>query len=236
MSGVSTSCLIVSAGTGSRMCSDVPKQYLELKGIPVFIYSIRAFAGYADEIVLVIRQEDEKLVSHLLSKHAGEYTGIKIAYGGATRQESVYNGLKMVTGDIVLVHDGARPLVSGSIIERVIEGACQRGSCVAAVPVKDTVKQKEESGKVKTLRREELFAVQTPQGFSYKLLIQAYEKAFNEGFTATDDSSVTEYMGIQTLLVEGGFSNIKITTSEDLILADCFIDALVTEGALNEKG
>jgi 2-C-methyl-D-erythritol 4-phosphate cytidylyltransferase len=148
---------------------------------------------------------------------------VSIVEGGSERQDSVYNGLKAIHNDcdIVLIHDGARPFVTHNIIEEGINIANKTGACIAAVPVKDTIKVASENmDVVNTPNREALWAVQTPQFFKYQLLMGAYEKLQNSNLKATDDAMLIEELGYPVKIINGSYENIKITTPEDLILGE----------------
>jgi 2-C-methyl-D-erythritol 4-phosphate cytidylyltransferase len=148
----------------------------------------------------------------------------RVVVGGASRQDSVFAALRAMERptDFVLVHDGARPFVTADVTERVIEQAREHGGAIVAVPVKDTIKQASENGTVhKTIPRERLWAAQTPQAFSYELLYRAHESAEADGFLGTDDAELVERLGGAAIaIVEGSYENLKITTPEDLIVAE----------------
>jgi 2-C-methyl-D-erythritol 4-phosphate cytidylyltransferase len=147
-----------------------------------------------------------------------------VVAGGLKRQQSVALGLQALRRcDVVLVHDGARPLVTADIIERVVEAAVEHGAAVPAVPVRDTIKRVDGDRVVETLNRDELRAVQTPQGFRYELLVQAHERAREEGFYGTDDATLVERLGHPVAVVPGSPENLKITTPEDLLLAEALL-------------
>ncbi|MCQ2551321.1 MAG: 2-C-methyl-D-erythritol 2,4-cyclodiphosphate synthase [Clostridia bacterium] len=196
--GRRVSVIIGAAGKGTRMGTSTPKQFLRIGEKTILEKTCDAFnRDYIDEI-LVVSSEDIK--------------GFKTVIGGAERQDSIYNGINALEHqDIVLVHDGVRPFVDEETIIRVIEGVIEEGACICAVRPKDTVRTEEE-----TLKRDELFLVQTPQGFTYDLLKEAYDKAFSDGFYGTDDASLVERLGRKVKIVKGSYENIKITTKEDL--------------------
>ncbi|MDD5986542.1 MAG: 2-C-methyl-D-erythritol 4-phosphate cytidylyltransferase [Eubacteriales bacterium] len=210
--GKKVSVVIVAAGRGTRMQGDEPKQFMKLAGVPMFIQTVRVFAkaDLVDEIVLVTGREQMETCRELLAQHPCEKIKA-IACGGSRRQDSSAAGFAVCTGEIVMIHDGARPFVDEQIIQRVAAAASKKGAAVCAVPVKDTIRTRE-----KTLRRDELYAVQTPQGFDYQLLESAFRKAGEDGFAGTDDASLVEHIGCPVEIVEGSYDNIKITTREDL--------------------
>lgn len=218
------SVVIPAAGKGARMESSINKQFECIKGIPVLARTIMVFAEIpeVDEIIVVCAESDFAKIQALLSD-LGLRKGTKTVTGGSTRQESVFNGIKSCSAksDILIVHDGARPFVTREIILRAIRGAREFGACCAGVPVKDTIKTCDESGFIlKTLKRETLMSVQTPQAFKYRIIKEAYEKAYDDEYFGTDDISLVERLGIKCKIVAGSYDNIKITTKEDLILAD----------------
>ncbi len=202
--GKRISVIVAAAGSGRRFGGDVPKQYLKLNDRSVLRNSADAFLAYADQLVAVTDD---------ISRCEKELSGLDalVVKGGSTRQESVYRGLLKADGDIILIHDGARPFVTSQVIENVLEGAMEKGACIPAVTPKDTIRTKE-----MTLDRSSLLAVQTPQGFSRQLILEAYESARKEGFSGTDDASLVERLGAEIAIAEGDYGNIKITTGEDM--------------------
>lgn len=210
--------IIAAAGSGKRMGSGIPKQFLEIEGNPVLVKTALAFSQnqYVDGF-FVVTGEDFIAKSKDLLKDIDKFKGVVV--GGKERQDSVYNGLKMLPEDIdyVLVHDAARPFVTQDIIDVVVEKTVEKEAAVAAVRVKDTIKTIKENGTFKsTLTRNELRSIQTPQGFEKKLLLRAYKKAFNENYYGTDDAVLVEKTGACVYAVDGEYSNIKITTKEDM--------------------
>ncbi len=187
------SVVIVAAGMGKRMKSNINKQYIKLRDKEVVAHTIEVFDknDNIDEIIVVVREDEEKFfVEHVLNKYNFDKR-IKIAHGGNERQDSVYNGLKKVSKEciIVLIHDGARPFVSDLIINNSIEEAIENKAVVVGVPVKDTIKVLDDNNIVtNTPNRKYVWAVQTPQSFDYGLLIKSYENAFEKNFYGTDDA------------------------------------------------
>lgn len=219
--------LVLAAGSGSRMKSQTKKQFMELKGKPVIWYSLFAFEkSRVDQIILVAGKEDiEYCKTNIVDKYGLKKVDVIVA-GGDERYESVYNGLKEVKGDIVLIHDGARPLVSDDIIERSIKNAEKYGACVAGMPVKDTVKIVKENNIIQTTpERKNVWITQTPQAFRYELIKKAYDNLKNEnGENITDDAMVVEaFANHEVRFIEGDYSNIKITTPEDIALAEALL-------------
>ena len=212
--------VIVAAGTGSRMNMGINKQFIKLEGKEVIVYTIEKFYNNPniDDIVVVIKEsESEFFKKEIVERY--NFKNIKIAYGGKERQDSVYNGLKLLDEkcDIVLIHDGARPFVSNKTIDTCIEEAKEHKAIVVGVPVKDTIKVIDNNNNiVDTPNRSVLWAVQTPQTFNYNILLNAYEDAFKSRFYGTDDAMLVERIGHKVKMVEGSYNNIKITTKEDL--------------------
>lgn len=228
--------IVLSAGKGNRMNSQVHKQYMELAGKPVIYYALQAFSESAvDEIVLVVGAgEVEFCQKEIVEKY--HFTKVThIVEGGKERYHSVYEGLKVCTdADYVMIHDGARPFVSQEVITSAMEDVKKSGANIAAVPVKDTIKQVDETGMVvDTPRRDRLWSVQTPQSFSRKLILSAYENMLKQENSAiTDDAMVVEqYGGSNVHVIPGDYCNIKITTPEDLLVAEAFVKKYIK----NEK-
>lgn len=225
--------IVLAAGSGSRMKSKTKKQFMEIKGKPVIWYSLFEFEkSRVDEIILVTGKED---IDYCKKEIVEKYNLKKIknvVAGGSERYESVYNGLKEVTGNIVLIHDGARPLINNEIIERSIEGTIKSDACVVGVPVKDTIKRANKEGYIiDTPNRSELWITQTPQSFKTDLVKMAYKKMKEElekGNTTlniTDDAMVVEeFTTNQVRFVQDDYKNIKVTTPEDIDIAELFIE------------
>ena len=225
--------IVLSAGTGTRMKSNVPKQYLPLEDKPVIYYSLKAFEDSAvDEIVLVTGADDvDYCRTEIVEKF--HFKKVKaIVPGGKERYDSVFEGLKALHDiDYVLIHDGARPLVTQDIIERSMRAVESEQACVVGMPVKDTIKIiDDENYANRTPDRKHLWLVQTPQSFSYDVIRKAYDVLFarqnaGEDIPAiTDDAMLAEQMlGIKVKLIEGSYENIKITTPEDIAIAKLFL-------------
>ena len=217
--------IIPAAGFGSRMGAAVPKQFLELAGEPILARTLRVFLQHPAVAVVVAVLPPEHLHSGqaqllpLLSPNEREK--LLFTAGGATRQESVRNGLAALPVEIgrILVHDGARPLVTAEIIDRCLAGIAQHGAALTAVPVKDTLKEVAGEMICRTVDREQLWQAQTPQGMERSLLEQAYPHAEASGFLGTDEASLLEYAGIPVAVVMGSEQNIKITRPDDLRIA-----------------
>ena len=218
------SVVIVSAGRGSRMKADINKQFLKIKDKEVIAHTIDKFYNNENigEIIIVVREDEQEFFkSNIIDKYG--YKNIKIAFGGPERQDSVYNGLKVLDKncEIVLIHDGARPFVTDEIIEKSIKCAQKYNCAIVGVPVKDTIKIVNENNYVcDTPNRNTLWSIQTPQVFDYSLIMNAHEKAKADEYYGTDDSMLMEYLGYDVKVVEGSYNNIKITTPEDLKIAE----------------
>ena len=222
--------VIVAAGTGSRMNMGINKQFIKLEGKEVIVYTIEKFYNNhnIDDIVVVVKESEvEFFKKEIIEKY--NFKNIKIAYGGKERQDSVYNGLKLLDEkcDVVLIHDGARPFVSNKTVDTCIEEAKEHKAIVVGVPVKDTIKVIDDSNNiVDTPNRSVLWAVQTPQTFDYNILLNAYEDAFESGFYGTDDAMLVERIGHKVKMVEGSYNNIKITTKEDLNIGSQILNSI----------
>lgn len=232
--------LVLAAGSGSRMNAREKKQYMEIYGRPVFYYSLAAFehCREIDDVILVIPEEDEKQVREYLEKWSKEGLGLSklkaIAWGGKERYDSVYSGLQTAAGmekyAYVLIHDSARPMLNETMIQTALKGAVEYRACVLGVPVKDTIKILDQENYVSaTPVRSSLWAMQTPQAFEFPLILGAYQALFQEKqqgkqLNITDDAMVLEYYGGEKVkILEGDYRNIKITTPEDLILAELYL-------------
>lgn len=226
--------IILAAGKGSRMKSDIQKQYLLIKDRPVLYYSLKAFEdSFIDEIVLVTGAEEISYCRDEIVKKYAFTKVTKIVAGGKERYHSVYAGLQAIEDcDYVFIHDGARPFVTGQILQRAYEMVKREKACVVGMPVKDTIKLADESGyAADTPRRDLLWIVQTPQVFSFSLIKEAYtafleqeQELLSQGIKMTDDAMVAEMFSDKKIrLVEGSYENIKITTPEDLKVAEVFL-------------
>ena len=231
MKKVYTSVVIPAAGQGRRMKASINKQYLTLRGRPILSYTLDVFERCAliDEIVLVVNRDEVKICRQQVLTPYG-YKKVRLAVGGDTRQKSVYAGLKAVDSrtQIVLIHDGARPLIQEETIVKSIYETLEHKATVVAVPAKNTIKVVGQDGMVShTPDRATLYEIQTPQSFDYGLILDAHARAVADGFEGTDDASLTERLGIPVKIVLGHYNNIKITTPEDLIIAESMIDFFV---------
>ena len=220
--------IILAAGKGSRMQSEMPKQYLPLLGKPVLFYSLQAFEqSMADEIVLVVgNQEQEYCQKEIVEKYG--FQKVKhIVEGGIQRYDSVYQGLLVSKdADYVLIHDGARPLITTDIINCAICEVKQKGACVVGMPVKDTIQLVTQEQIIEsTPIRERTWLAQTPQCFSYDIAFLAYCKAIEQKDNSiTDDAMVImRYSNKKVSMIEGSYENMKVTTPEDILIAELFL-------------
>ncbi len=226
-----TAAIVPAAGTGSRMNRTVPKQYLPLGGKPILARTMESLDGnpIIDEIIPVLDTKDfDDFRKKILKPHRLKKIK-RIVAGGRTRQESVYNGLKELEEDfdLVLIHDAARPFIEDETVIEVIAQAAAHGAAAAAVPATDTIKKSDMDGFISgTVPRDGLWAVQTPQAFRRGLILKAHEQAEKDGFQGTDDASLVERLGQKVKIVEGSRWNFKITTAEDLVIAESILREL----------
>ena len=219
-----TVALILAAGKGQRMRGRVKKQFIPLKGMPLLFYTLKAFEEFEgiEHMYLVLDEGDFEYCKGEIIQKYGITKVSQLVPGGERRQDSVWNGLKAMEGhcDMVIVHDGVRPFVSPDILKRLMAAMKDVQAVVTAIPAQDTIKRVDGSGNVvDTLQRNALFHIQTPQGFRYGIIKEAYKKALREGIQGTDDAYFVERMGIRVKVIEGSYFNIKITTPEDIALA-----------------
>lgn len=219
---MSNTAIILGAGNGTRMKIEKSKLLLEIGGKTVIERSVEAFLKISDidEIIVTLREEDVEAFSSLISDER-----VTFVIGGATRQKSVKNAILTIDdAELVIIHDGARPLIKTEDIEKTIRAARDFGAASLGVKVKDTIKVVDADCFVEsTPERSTLFSVQTPQIFNFSLYKKALEKAENENMDFTDDCQLIEYMGHKVKMVEGSYSNIKITTAEDIPLAESLL-------------
>ncbi len=232
---VKTTAIVLAAGQGKRMQSDVHKQYLLIQDKPVLFYCLKALEdSFIDEVILVTGRGEEEYCRQEIVERFGFKKISKIVEGGKERYHSVINGIKAIGQcNYLFIHDGARPFLNTGILERTYESAVKNRACVAAMPAKDTIKIADENRFAKeTPRRDKLWMVQTPQVFEFELIKDAYNRLEQEeenlhqaGVLITDDAMVVEYFcNVPVKLVEGDYHNMKITTPEDLKIAEAFLN------------
>lgn len=220
--------VIAAAGSGSRMGSKISKQYLQLEGHPVLTYSLKMFEDYAavDEVIIVAREKDIEYCQKEIIKKYGYRKVSQVVAGGKERQDSVWVGLRQLhqDTDFVAVHDGARPLLTARLLDELLAQARQWGAAIPGVLARDTMKMVDRDGFVsQTLDRSSILAIQTPQVFRFAELWEAYQLARAEGFVSTDDASLFEkYIG-RVKVVAGDVNNLKITTPQDLVVAEAIL-------------
>ncbi|PHV71183.1 2-C-methyl-D-erythritol 4-phosphate cytidylyltransferase [Sporanaerobium hydrogeniformans] len=221
--------IIVAGGSGKRMGTAVKKQYIQLKGKEILAYTIEAFenCSFINDIIVVVAEEEIDYVRENIIRKYKLNKVSQIVGGGKERQDSVYNGLKATKGEstYVMIHDGARPFVKKETIYKCLLNTQKNKASIVAVPVKDTIKvcntrtHRVES----TPDRKKLWSIQTPQSFEYELLMKAYSYAKKQNLQVTDDSMIIEAFGEDVYITEGDYTNIKITTPEDLIIGEVLL-------------
>lgn len=226
MTPIKSTVIIPAAGKGKRMNHQCSKQYIMLKDKPILVHTLEAFirSDMIRDIIIVVGKGEidycrkEIVESYKLNKV------YKIIEGGKERQDSVYEGIKAIAEDtdIILIHDAARPFIEERHIAATIKEAWQNGACALGVPVKDTIKVvNQDSMVIDTPKRSTLWAIQTPQTFQASIIKEAYKKAMTEGYVGTDDAMIVEQYSDRAIkILEGSYGNIKITTREDLIIAN----------------
>lgn len=219
--------VIVAAGKGKRMGTEISKQFLPLGGKEILAHTVQKFekATNIRDIILVTGVDSLQDVQEMAQEYGWEKI-VSIVAGGKERQDSVWNGLQQVAVDteIILIHDGVRPFVTEDILNGSIETALEMGGCVAGVPAKDTIKVCDgENIAIATPDRSALWQIQTPQTFRKERIVKAYEQAKEDGFVGTDDASFAEHCGYPVKVIMGSYRNIKITTKEDLIIGEAFL-------------
>ena len=223
------SAIVLAAGKGSRMKSDKAKQFMDINSKPLLYYSLKVFdASVVDEIVLVTRSSDIDYVREEIVEKYGFQKVRKIVAGGKERFNSVSRGIKACDkrNKIIMIHDAARPCVTNRMILDSISGARRYKACTVAMPVKDTIKVVDEEGfGIDTPDRRTLYQIQTPQTFDRKTLEEAYERLRISGDTdITDDTMIVErYLDIKSKMIEGSYENIKVTTPDDIALAEIYL-------------
>ena len=220
--------IVVAGGQGTRFGGHRPKQFLELKGIPIIIHTLRRFdeSRQIERVVVVLPATDVAPFQSLIDEFALKKVWRTVA-GGDTRAQSVRNGLAVIDdAEVVAVHDAVRPLVSSAEIDGVVAEAVATGAAILVAPVRDTIKQIQDAQIVRTVSRAELRRALTPQAFHFHILKQAYqdlEQLEGTGIDVTDDSFLVERLDIAVTVVEGSAKNLKITTPEDLAIAEALL-------------
>lgn len=223
--------VVPAAGLGTRMGGNTPKQYLSLGGLPLLVYSLQVLQ-HSDgirEVILSVPESDREYCWREIVKPFGLDKVRQVVAGGKRRQDSVRSGLLAILDppDLVLVHDGVRPFIDQEIVKQAILCAGKTGAAVVAMPIHDTVKRVDRSGIIQeTLKREELWQIQTPQVFKYDRLVDAHQQAQQHQWEVTDDAALIERMGYPVSVVEGSCFNIKITKPDDLRLGEAILRTL----------
>lgn len=223
---VNTTAIIAAAGKSLRMGNDTRKQFINIGDKPILSYTIAKFEDCKSisSIIIGISEDSKDIVKNIIKKFS--FKKVSIIIGGDTRQDTVKNCLNNVSKetDIIIVHDGVRPFIKVSDIQNVIDLSYKKGCAILALPVKDTLKNKDENGKVTTINRSNIWIAQTPQGFKKDIIKDAFTHAYNNNIQATDEASLVENISKDIFFVEGSYNNIKITTSEDLLYAEFLLD------------
>lgn len=223
-----TNVVLVSAGKGLRFMDGKKKQFFPLAGKPILAHTLDRFekSPLIDKILLVVGEQDMEYCLEEIVEKYGYRKVSRIIPGGKERQDSVRNGVDAVPEDveIIMIHDGVRPFITEELIEQSIRLAIRSKAVVAAVPVKDTIKEVNPGGSVvKTLERNALWQIQTPQTFQAGVIKKALRQASEDGFYGTDDASLVERLGVEVHIVQGSYRNIKITTPDDLLFANLLL-------------
>ena len=220
--------IILAAGKGARMNSGMNKQFIHIKGKPLLAHTLEVFQNCSaiDSIILVAGRDELQLCREQILEVYGFDKVDRLVEGGKERQQSVYNGLAELEADceVVVIHDGARPIITGNIIERCIAGAARFGAVSAGMPAKETIKILDADGFVEcTPRREKVWVTQTPQAFKPDIIRKAHKNALDKGISGTDDAFLAECLDIKVKMIECSYENIKVTTPEDIILAEIIL-------------
>ena len=219
--------VILGGGSGRRMGLERNKIFLNVRGIPAIVRAIAPFTGLCAGAVVVAQESEMEEMQELISAFGLDRFVKAVVPGGSERQHSVWNGLRALPEDAegVLIHDGARSLVTEDVIQRAIASVEAHGSGIAAVPVVDTIKRAAPDGQViETPDRSSLYAMQTPQAFRLPLIVEAHRRAQADAFLGTDDASLLEHAGMPVYLSEGDRENLKLTTPTDLALAEVILN------------
>ena len=226
--------IIAAAGLGRRMQQDTPKTYLHLAGKPVLIHTLEVFEKVPEvqEVLVVVHPEDLEFCQEEIIDPYPLKKVLRLVPGGKERQDSVYHALKVLKKEeneleVVLVHDGVRPLVDPALVQQVVAAARRYGGAILGIPCQDTLKRVNSRGEVTaTVDRQELWQVQTPQAFRAALLWRAYQEAMNREFYATDEAALVEALGETVVVVPGTCLNLKITTPDDLKMAEAILASM----------
>lgn len=232
MNQVAVHAILTGGGSGSRMKNPVNKSFITLCGKPIIAYSLQLFQQHPEISTITITMHPDwvREITEWINRLG--ITKVKqIVHGGAERQDSVRNGLNTIANfqpnpdDIILVHNAANPLLTSEMVSECIRAAQQNQASVAAYRIKDTIKRVQDDGKiVETLKRSELWGMQTPQCIQYALFMRAHEKALKENFLGTDDVQLVERLGVKPVVVDCGYENFKITTPEDIGMAEKILE------------
>lgn len=218
--------VVPAAGVGKRLGTSRHKSFIPLRGRPILFWTLRALenSDAIRGIVVAAHEKDIESTKRLVARYRFRKV-IAIVPGGATRTDSVYRGVQALPAEAqwVVVHDGARPLATARLIERTLQGAQKSGAAIAAVPIVPTVKEAKSFWVKRTLNRNHLWAVQTPQAFRRDLLEEAHRKARAKRWKATDDAALVEALGRRVRIIQGESSNLKVTTPEDLVVAEALL-------------
>jgi len=232
--------LIPAAGMGRRMGTALSKQYLDLAGRPILAHTLALFDRHPliEHIYPIVPRDEIDFCRRQIIDPYGFSKIRRIVPGGAERQDSVRNGLQALAEDglgqserVVLIHDGVRPMFDKALMEELIRIIIAQGACVVGVPAKDTIKEVDAGVIVGTPERQRLWQAQTPQGFQFRLIWEAFRLADAAGFVGTDDATLLERLGQPVAMLQGDYRNIKVTTPEDLVIATALLDSLQEESA-----
>jgi 2-C-methyl-D-erythritol 4-phosphate cytidylyltransferase len=225
-----TVAIVPAAGSGNRMGRDVSKQYLSLGGTPLLVHTLKVFekSPLVDAILVVVPPQDIEFVRNTVLAPWDMKKVAGVIPGGKERQDSVRAGIEALDPDagVVIIHDAVRPFITFEMISQCIRAAREEGAVTVGVPLKDTVKEVAPDGRVmRTCDRSLLWLTQTPQAFRRDIIENAHRAAVRDGFSGTDDTALVERLGIAVRMIRGDYSNIKITTPEDLVIAEALLSA-----------
>lgn len=214
--------VLVAGGKGVRMGNALPKQFLPLAGLPVLAHAVQAFISALPDVhIILVLPPDQLSYAQMVLQSLAHPVDVQIVAGGETRYHSVQNGLNAITGNgIVFVHDGARPLVSKELILRCLAQAIDKGSAIPCVPVTESMRMVDEA-ESKPVNRDQLRIIQTPQTFTTEIILPAFQQPYSVAFT--DEATVVEAYGTPVFLIAGDRNNIKVTTPEDMIIAEALL-------------